>query len=110
MTNGDDRPEWVVLGSSGEAPLGDHRWTLMQLLELSGDGLGELSIHTVERKSDGQRALALMTDPDRLDFLPPEIRAALETDGHQRIPLALIAGAPQDFFAEWQDLGQLPTE
>lgn len=110
MTNDDDRPGWVVLGSSGEAPLGDHRWTLMQLVELSGDGLGELSIHIVERKSDGQRALALMADRDRLDFLPPEIRATLETDGHQRIPLALIAGAPQDFFAEWQDLGQLPTE
>lgn len=106
----DDEPAWHVLSSSGQDPpgLGARRWNLAQLFAVAGGALDDVLIHEVERKSDGERGLALMVDLDRLEFVPPDVRKALDASGLRRIPLAVIAGSPADFSAEWVDQGQVP--
>lgn len=111
MEDNESPAEWHVVSSSGQDPpgLGARRWNLAQLFALAGgSALDDLFVHAVERKSDGAQALALMADLDQLAFLPPETRDALEALGLERLPLAVIAGSPDEFAAEWNDKGQVP--
>jgi hypothetical protein len=106
MTDG----EWELVGSSDQTPIGIERWAVAKLLELAHHPSVDLRLHTVRRRNDGALSLALMISPSEVDYVPLEIRAALEATDGQLIPLAVVSGSPADFSREWEDLGRLPLE
>lgn len=102
--------EWGVLGSSGSSPLGVQHWNLGRLLQFANHPSVDLYIHKVRRRDDGTETFVLMIDASDVDHVPSEIAEELKKHNLGRIPLATIAGSPSDFFEDWEDLGQLPSE
>lgn len=100
---------WGVLGSSGSSPLGIQHWNLGRLLQFANHQSVDLHIHQVRQRGDGAETFVLMIEASDLDHVPPEIAEAMKKQGGSRIPLAIVAGSPADFFDTWEDLGQLPS-